>query len=75
VATRQQFLLMLHLMGEKYGQKPSSWVLPPASKQSHSEQMFALDFDATCMTIGADFEKRQHEDMKHNRAMRSRHGR
>jgi len=67
VATRQQFLLMLHMMGETYGQKPSSWLLPEPSKQSLSEQIFALDFDATCLTIGAAHDKKQHEDMKRNR--------
>ena len=57
-------MVLLHHMGKTYGQPPSTWILPPSNLRTPEDQLLALDFDAACLSVGAEAEHRAYEDMK-----------
>jgi hypothetical protein len=64
---QDKLLLLLYLMGAKFGQKPSSWLLPEAARRTSSghDLAFTLDLDVAAFLIGTEWERVQQEKARH----------
>ena len=57
-------LLLLYVAGKTFGRPPSAWLVAPATTDlpsSVGDQLWALDVDLACLTIGLDAEREAHE--------------
>jgi hypothetical protein len=62
VAERRDLLLLFYLLGSKFGHPPSAWLQLTSSPD---DAAFALDFDATCLSVGLDAERYAYETAKY----------
>jgi hypothetical protein len=64
VSAQSSMLLLLYVAGKTFGRPPSAWLAPPATTDqptSVADQVWALDVDLACLTIGLDAEREAHE--------------
>jgi hypothetical protein len=54
-------------MARRYGQKPSSWLIPPSLAEHPEGLMRAFDFDQTVMLLAVNDEQEQRARDERNR--------
>lgn len=49
-------MVLFHSLSVSYGRPPSQWLVTSPHKSPTREHVFALDFDAACLTVGREAE-------------------